>query len=83
MSAFEVEVCFYIYSVRLCLFRSKLRPLILREINDQQLLVSVIFGFVVADYSVCFPSLSFAVHGLSIACVYVSVASFLGLEFSF
>ena len=58
--------------------------MILGDINDQWLLVSVIFVSAVdGGICACFSYLGFADMGLSIACVFVGVANFLGLEFSF
>lgn len=46
------------------------------------LLIPVTFGFIViAIGSVCFPSLRFAGVCLSIPCIFVGGATFLGLEF--
>ena len=49
------ESCFHIYSVRLCLYIGKLSPLLLRDINYQWLLISVIFVlFLLVVVFVCY-----------------------------
>ena len=61
--------CFHIHSVSLCHFIGELNPLILRDINDQWLLIPVIFLFLLLLVIVClcFSSLGFASVGISIA----------------
>ena len=89
MSIFSVEICslfatsykgscFSIQSVTLCLFIDELSTLILKDINDQWLLIPVILLVVVV--CVCFLSLGFVGVRLSIVCVFC-VINFLGLEY--
>ena len=61
--------CLFIHSVSLCLFIGKLSLLILRDINDEWLLILLHLVLVVVVF-VCFPSLRFAVVYLSVACVF-------------
>ena len=78
------EFCFHIQPASLCLFIGKLSPFLLREINDQGLLVPVIFVSVVGCGIVC----AFSFFGICcceiIYCLdFVTVADFFELEFSF
>ena len=50
-------------------------------INDQRLLILISFGFV--GGGVYFNSLGFAGVGLPIACDFVGITKFLGMEFFF
>ena len=77
-----MDPSFYILSVSLCLFIDKLSSLILRDINDQYLLIPLIFGFGCGG-CVCVSFLGFAAVRLHIACVFMGTVNFIGLEFSF
>jgi hypothetical protein len=69
--------CFCIHSVSLCLFIGDMSALMLRDINDQRLLIPVILMLVVI---VC---VVFTGVKLFIFCVFLCVVNLLGLEFSF
>ena len=83
--------CFHIQSVSLCLFIVELSPFIIRPVITSSSYCVVVAVVVVvvcgdgggSDVVLCFYSLGFAGVGLSVSSVFMGVANFLGLEFSF
>ena len=78
--------CFCIHSITLCLCIGELSPLILRDINNQWLLIPItllLLVVVCVNVCVCFPSCGFPHVRLFISCVFMDIVNFLGLEFSF
>ena len=71
-------------SVSLSHSRGDSSPFILRDINDQELLFPVIyFSLLVSIFCAFLQFLEFAALRSSMVCIFVDVAKFLGLEFSF
>ena len=75
--------CFCIHSVSLCPYIDELSPFILRDINGQWFLVSGILVFIADDIMCGFPFFGICCCEIIYICVFVNVANFLGLEFSF